>query len=175
MGKGVKFALMILQRAITLLLIFWLICNIYMIAAKKITGSMSADIFGLSVAVVASGSMEPALSVDDVIIIKKQENYAEGDIITFEQGSSLVTHRIVGESQNNFITKGDANNVPDAKEVEMDDVVGKTVFVIPMAGKLISFFRTPLGMMLIVFVGLFLLGIPVVSNKKYKEGIEDEK
>lgn len=175
MGKGGKVAFKILQRMLMLLLVFLLLCNIYVIMAKKITGSMTADVFGFSMAVVASGSMEPALSVNDVIIIKEQENYGEGDIITFAQGNSLVTHRILEKSQTGFITKGDANNVPDAKEVKMEDVVGKTVFVIPAAGKWIAYDRTPLGMMLLVFVGMLILGIPVMSNKKYKEGIENEK
>ena len=53
--------------------------------------------------------------------------------------------------------------------------MGKTVFVIPAAGKWIAYGRTPLGMMLLVFVGMLILGIPVMSNKKYKEGIENEK
>lgn len=175
MGKGGKVAFKILQRMLMLLLVFLLLCNIYVIMAKKITGSMTADVFGFSMAVVASGSMEPALSVNDVIIIKEQENYGEGDIITFAQGNSLVTHRILEKSQTGFITKGDANNVSDAKEVKMEDVVGKTVFVIPAAGKWIAYGRTPLGMMLLVFVGMLILGIPVMSNKKYKEGIENEK
>lgn len=175
MGKGGKVAFKILQRMLMLLLVFLLLCNIYVIMAKKITGSMTADVFGFSMAVVASGSMEPALSVNDVIIIKEQENYGEGDIITFAQGNSLVTHRILEKSQTGFITKGDANNVPDTKEVKMEDVVGKTVFVIPAAGKWIAYGRTPLGMMLLVFVGMLILGIPVMSNKKYKEGIENEK
>ncbi len=175
MGKGGKVAFKILQRMLMLLLVFLLLCNIYVIMAKKITGSMTADVFGFSMAVVASGSMEPALSVNDVIIIKEQENYGEGDIITFAQGNSLVTHRILEKSQTGFITKGDTNNVPDAKEVKMEDVVGKTVFVIPAAGKWIAYGRTPLGMMLLVFVGMLILGIPVMSNKKYKEGIENEK
>lgn len=175
MGKGGKVAFKILQRMLMLLLVFLLLCNIYVIMAKKITGSMTADVSGFSMAVVASGSMEPALSVNDVIIIKEQENYGEGDIITFAQGNSLVTHRILEKSQTGFITKGDANNVSDAKEVKMEDVVGKTVFVIPAAGKWIAYGRTPLGMMLLVFVGMLILGIPVMSNKKYKEGIENEK
>ena len=77
MGKGGKVAFKILQRMLMLLLVFLLLCNIYVIMAKKITGSMTADVFGFSMAVVASGSMEPALSVNDVIIIKEQENYGE--------------------------------------------------------------------------------------------------
>ena len=159
MGKGGKVAFKILQRMLMLLLVFLLLCNIYVIMAKKITGSMTADVFGFSMAVVASGSMEPALSVNDVIIIKEQENYGEGDIITFAQGNSLVTHRILEKSQTGFITKGDANNVSDAKEVKMEDVVGKTVFVIPAAGKWIAYGRTPLGMMLLVFVGMLKMCI----------------
>lgn len=42
MGKGGKVAFKILQRMLMLLLVFLLLCNIYVIMAKKITGSMTA-------------------------------------------------------------------------------------------------------------------------------------
>ena len=98
--------------------------------------------------------------------------YKKGDIITFQKDNILVTHRIDEKLQNGFITKGDANNVPDTKEVSINDIVGKTLFVIPKAGKLVFYLRTPLGMALIIFAGFLLFEIPFLLNKKYEQGGE---
>lgn len=174
MQKVLKFTLKAVQTAVLTVLVILLLFNIYIIASKKITGSISADFFGFSTAVVSSGSMEPEISVDDMIVIKEQDDYQEGDVITFERDGSLITHRIIEKSQNSFVTKGDANQVPDLEEVDMADVVGKTVFVIPKAGRVIYYLRTPLGMACIVFAGLLLLELPALFNKK-KEGMENGK
>lgn len=45
-----------------------------------------------------TGSMEPTLSVDDLLVIHQESDYTPGDIITFRSGSGLVTHRIVDET-----------------------------------------------------------------------------
>lgn len=174
MQKVLKFILKAAQTAVMIVLALLLIFNIYMIASKKITGSISADFFGFSTAVVSSGSMEPEISVDDMIIIKEQDDYQEGDVITFERDGSLITHRIMEKSENGFVTKGDANDVPDAQKVDMADVVGKTVCVIPKVGQVIYYLRTPLGMACIVFAGLLLLELPMLLNKK-REGMENGK
>lgn len=174
MLKVLKIALKAVQMAVMVVLAVLIIFNLYIIASKKITGSISADFLGFSVAVVSSGSMEPEISVDDMIVIKEQKDYQKGDIITFERDGSLITHRIIEKSENSYMTKGDANNAPDTKEVDFDDVVGKTVFVIPEAGRVIYYLRTPLGMVCIVFAGLLLLELSVLFNKK-KEGMENGK
>lgn len=172
MLKIVPITLKIFKVIITVTLAILLFSNIYIAALKKITGSISADFLGYSAAVVASGSMEPEISVDDIIVIRKQEDYKKGDIITFQKDNILVTHRIDEKLQNSFITKGDANNVPDTKEVAISDVVGRTLFVIPKAGKIIFYLRTPLGMALIIFAGFLLFEMPILLNKKYEQGGE---
>src|SRR6266498_1989012 len=59
--------------------------------------------------VVRSGSMEPTLPVGSLIVAKKQSHYQVGDVITFKQGNSFVTHRINNIENGAFQTKGDAN------------------------------------------------------------------
>ena len=88
MPKGIMYAGKAVQIGGTLLLTFLLVCNLYLIVMEHFIGKKSPTIFGFSVAVVASGSMEPALSVDDLIFNRAQESYEEGDIITFQNGDS---------------------------------------------------------------------------------------
>jgi len=88
--------------------------------------------FGYACAIVKSGSMEPDLSVNDFVIIKKGGNsYETGDIITYlSDYDLLVTHRIVNTSADGYITQGDANNTDDG-EIPKQRILGKVIFAIP--------------------------------------------
>ena len=166
MQKVKKRGLSLLQMAMTVLLAVLLFCNLSLFLSKKITGNAGATVFGFSLAVVASGSMDPALSVDDLVLIQAKEAYSVGDIITFERDGVLVTHRIAGIQQEDFLTQGDANAVMDQAPVAQEQIVGKVIVVIPYVGKVLSWLRTPLGMTLLVFWGLLLLQWPKLFLKK---------
>ena len=171
MQKAKKRGLSLLQMAMTVLLAVLLFCNLSLFLSQKITGNAGATVFGFSLAVVASGSMDPALSVDDLVLIQAKEAYSVGDIITFERDGVLVTHRIAGIQQEDFLTKGDANAVMDQAPVAQEQIVGKVIVVIPYVGKVLSWLRTPLGMTLLVFWGLLLLQWPklFLKNRRLKK------
>lgn len=108
---------------------------------------------------VLSGSMEPAIRTGSVVFVKPAGKYKEGDIITFgdsEGNKALTTHRIV-EIENEggkilYTVKGDANNTADRKKVLNKDVVGKTLFSIPLLGYLLNFARQPIGFILLIWI-----------------------
>ena len=82
-----------------------------------------AKIFGIGVLEIQSGSMETELSVGDIIIVKECENYEVNDIVTYKVNDNyLVTHRIIERNGNNFVTKGDSNNVADNEKVSKDKI-----------------------------------------------------
>lgn len=85
--------------------------------------------------VVVSDSMSPTLKSGDMIIVKKSNKpYKSGDIITYWRGNSLITHRVVEIKDKGYVTKGDTNKNPDNYEVFFEDIVGKTLLVIPYGG-----------------------------------------
>lgn len=96
----------LLQLVLTVLLALLLAYNLWLIFQQQVMGTAHPTVFGYSVAVVASGSMEPALSVDDMIFSRAQDRYEVGDIITFAKGSSLTTHRIVAVTDEGYRTQG---------------------------------------------------------------------
>lgn len=151
----------VLQIAVTVVLALLLGCNLWLIAQRAL-GVSDPTVFGYSVAVVASGSMEPALSVDDVILNHAQDRYAVGDIITFSNGTALTTHRIVAETDAGYITRGDANNTDDAAPVAPQAVVGRVVGTISGAGRLLAVFKSPVGLTVLLFAGLVLLELPLL-------------
>lgn len=118
--------------------------------------------FGWHVDTVYGGSMEPAIKLGSLAVIKpvEPETVSEGDIITFAaptENSVIITHRVTqvidGESGLMFSTKGDANEEPDAYTVPAENVLGRVWISIPYAGYFTDFTRSRLGF------GL-LIGIP---------------
>jgi len=84
---------------------------------------------------VLSGSMEPAIHTGSVVIVAPAADYKIGEVITFGEISKTktpTTHRIsdmkIVDGKPVYITKGDANNAPDNKEVAFGEVKGKVLF-----------------------------------------------
>ena len=128
---------------------------------------------GFSCAVVGSGSMEPAISINDFLLIKSGGSYQVEDIVTYVSAQgSLITHRIKEVYDNGYIMQGDANNIPD-EEIAKQKVLGKVIFIIPKAGGVINAILSPVGILLLTCI--FLL---VWLSKRIKENeneLENEK
>lgn len=123
---------------------------------------------------VLSGSMEPTLPVGSMIYAVKQPTYDLGDVVSVSIGDVVVTHRIFQTIQNedgvSFVLKGDANKVPDQNAVFARDIIGKQMVMVPFAGSLSAFVRTPAGFILLVVVpAIFLIAFELFSIKKELE------
>lgn len=176
--KTLKVLGRILSIAITVILGLLLVSNLYSIAARLVTKELQPDVFGFSTAVVISGSMSGSIEVNDMVVIRRQNGYEIGDVVTFETDGSLVTHRIIDRTERGFTTRGDANNSPDLEPVQQEQIVGRVVLVIPKIGKAIEFMRTPLGMTCLVLVGVALVEVPVLIRRRSEESggmADDEK
>lgn len=86
--------------------------------------------------VVATGSMEPAIGAGDVVILCRTDPAAleVGDVIQYQSDGCTVIHRIVEKDGDTFITQGDANNAPDLRPVEREQVLGRVTGTLPDAG-----------------------------------------
>lgn len=151
------------QVVLFVILIFFILLNILSMNNKSL--------FGFRIYRVISGSMQPALQIGDVIIIKKANNYAEKDIITYDNGLTTITHRIKSIKGDEIITEGDANDAPD-KPITKDRILGKyffristfSVFSIMLTGKTIY-----LIMVLVLFaILLFAISDRVTRNLEYR-------
>ena len=147
--------------------------NLYAMNASRLAGNALPMPFGVGVAVVLSGSMEPELSVGDLVIVTESEDYAEQDVIVFQQGSMAVTHRIVSISEEEVITKGDANNAED-EPITLSQIKGRVAFVIPLVGHLVNLIKTPIGTLVIIALAVFLLERSFNADKeKDKKQLDD--
>ena len=132
-------------------------------------------LFGTGYAVVASGSMEPNLHVNDLIVYHRQSaaSYEVGDIIVYIRaegsGEILITHRIIEIYPSGVITKGDANPVQDPAEVPYSAIVGKVLFRVPVMGTITSFLRNPVGIGIAALVVGLLFLLRYLSGHHHKE------
>ena len=111
--------------------------------------------FGYGMSVVLSGSMESRLSVDDLVIIKATDNYKVNDIVRFQDGNSLVIHRIIEIDGDTVTTKGDANNVAD-KPIRKTQIKGVLVFDISGLGAVVQILKQPASTFVILAAALLL-------------------
>ena len=111
--------------------------------------------FGYGMSVVLSGSMESRLSVDDLVIIKATDNYKVNDIVLFQDGNSLVIHRIIKIDGDTVTTKGDANNTAD-EPINKSQIKGVLVYDIAGLGAMVNILKQPVSVF-IILAAAFLL------------------
>jgi len=98
---------------------------------------------------VLSGSMEPALNVGGLVVIKpvQAQDVSVGDVISFNLPdiSTPICHRVIERTETadglTFRTKGDANEEADMNPVPGDAVNGKEVFYVSQVGNLATLSR----------------------------------
>ena len=105
--------------------------------------------FGYQVYNVVSGSMEPEIPVGSMIFVENTapEEVAAGQIIAFEAGGSVVSHRVV-ENRNaagEFVTKGDANDTEDINTIPYDSLIGRVAYHVPRIGQFMMVYTSPIG------------------------------
>ena len=92
--------------------------------------------------VVAGPSMEPTYESGDLVIVREQRTYSEGDIIAYDTENGPVIHRIVdGDGTNGYITQGDNNDAVDSWQPTHEDVIGKPWLHVPEIGNYLIFAR----------------------------------
>lgn len=145
--------------------------NVYLANAKSLVGNQMPMPFGYGASVVLSGSMEPEFSKGDLIIVGEADSYQKRDIVVFQDGHSLVVHRIIEIDGEKIITQGDANNAAD-EPIEASAIKGKVLFHIDKLGSIVSFFKTPVGTVLLIVAAIALVEIP---RRREKEADDEEK
>jgi signal peptidase len=138
---------------------------------KFILKSPVPSFLGYSTLTIETGSMngysamveggEPKqVSIGDLILIKKTNDYKIGDVITFlPEGDKIpTTHRIIGYTDDGFVTKGDANNTKDTVPISKDRVLGEVIGHYPKLGKFSSWVKQEGYMYIIATLGIIVLG-----------------
>lgn len=128
-----------------------LIAILLVVSVFPITGNFK-------VMIVQSGSMQPEIKMGSIVVVKPVDDYKIGDVITFQiaRNKEPITHRIydikIVGGEPRYITKGDANNAPDQREISQREIIGKVLFDIPYLGYVVDFAQKPIGFALIIII-----------------------
>ena len=151
-GRIVLRAVLILVISLTLGL------TVYTWNAKRMMHNELPMPFGVGMSVVMTGSMEPTLRVNDLVVVKKMSEYNVGDIVVYQQGNQLIIHKIIekNDEEATITTKGDANNIDDG-QIPVSAVKGKYVFRVPFVGLAVKGLKTVPGIIIVLGLSAFLM------------------
>ena len=165
-----------------IILIPILIYNISLIIQSLVNTAETPNFFGIKTYVIISGSMEPNLQIGDIVIVKKigQDELKKGDIISFRQGQSVITHRIAEviekDGKTQYKTKGDNNNTEDSGSISYDMIEGKVVKYISKVGKIAIKLQnkgTIIFIILLLYIYIFCSG--AIKRKKLQRRMKREE
>lgn len=131
-----------------------------------------ATLGGYSVFRVVTGSMEPTIPVNALVVSRKTDmgQIAVGDIIVFRSRVTLsdekvITHRVAAVTETDgapaLETRGDANPVADSRLVRENDLIGKVTWHSHQGGglvKVIGFLSGKFGFLACIVFPILLLG-----------------
>jgi signal peptidase I len=91
---------------------------------------------------VAGGSMRPALSPGDLVVVDVRGHVIRDQIALLRSPRhGLVLHRVIAKDADGSVrTRGDANTIPDFDSLPATAVIGPVVLVAPV-GKLVERWR----------------------------------
>lgn len=171
---------------IYIILIPIIIFNFTLIIKSFIYPNEMPDFFGYKSFVIVSGSMEPTIMTGDAIFTKEvlEDEIKINDIISFSQGGTIVTHRVIKIVEENgikkYTTKGDNNNTEDKEKITYNQIEGKYQFKINQFGSIINILKSKITLIILVFIMVLIYYEKEKlkskkqkrkeKRKKYKEG-----
>ena len=162
MRRAARFLGRLIYRAFYLLIALLLLVSLLALGAQALDPQRPLPgILGYSHLVVISGSMRPAIDPGDLLIIRQEEAYQPGDVVTFTEGESLVTHRLLEVNGDTALTRGDANNTDDAP-VSLSRIQGRMVLRVPAIGSLVLYLRSSQGTLALTALLVLLVLVPLI-------------
>lgn len=166
----------LMSGGITLLLVVAVCLCLFIVVQVLSRGH--ASLGGYSCFKVVTGSMEPELSVGDLILTKKTpaEDIAVRDVVSFYAQSpgmigNIITHRVVDkivadDGTVRLLTKGDANLSMDGYAVTDEILIGKVVWESgdSLLSDILSFLSNKYGFLACIAFPALLISIIILRD-----------
>ena len=151
------------------------------------------QVFGISLMKVATGSMEPTIPTNSLIVIKKTDpsEIKVGDVICFYSSDPKIeglpnTHRVIEVENENgryvFTTQGDASEIPDEYKVDGNRLVGRFVksfqaekILKVMQSQYFFFFALLIPLCVVIFFEFLHVKKVIAQKKEDKENAKGNK
>jgi signal peptidase len=172
----------------TLLIGFFLIY----IIVQLFLPNMSVKVFGFKPYIVITESMEPVISVNDMVVDRKfkLDKAKEGDIVTFladidyNGTKEVVTHYIYSINEVNdtaiirthrYYAPGETV-VPDTWLLSPDDILGTYWFTLPKVGYLTNYLKSPYGIVTIIInIGIISGIVYLVKHPQVEDNTDNQE
>ena len=144
-----------IMNFITTVIIILLFISVVASFQTTFFGKKYNSFFGYALFEIKTASMSGTMEIGDWILVKVTDDVALNDIITFEQDGAFITHRIIEQYKETYVTKGDSNNAKDTP-ITQKQVVGKMIKVMPKFGIVKKTFFNP--KVLIILIVTIIVG-----------------
>lgn len=177
-----------ITKIILYAIIIIIIYNILVVGVSSILNRNGKSLLGFKAYIITTESMNPNINSGDIVIVKetKEDLLEVGDVITFKiNNGAIITHRIIDiiqtpESEKEYVTKGDNNNLEDIEKVKYEQIEGSKVLKVPYLGNIAILLQDEVYLILIIIIILLiclhlqrLKEKTIIRREKKKE--EDEK
>ncbi len=123
-----------------------------------------------SYAIVSGNSMEPRLTTDDVILLRRTGDYEVGDVVAYRHPDiGNVLHRIVEDDGERFTLRGDNKTSNDEYHPTRAEVVGREWYVITGGGRVLREIQRPRNAILLS-LAVVALALPAASKHAGRRG-----
>lgn len=118
------------------------------IVGTLLVWALAPAVVGLAPVLITSGSMQPAVSSGDVVVMTERVEHPveAGAVLIFRDPATpgqLVTHRVVDQHEDGtYQTRGDANAAADSSPLPRDHVRGTARILVPTVGLPILWLRS---------------------------------
>lgn len=145
------------------------------------------ELFGHSIFRISSGSMEPTIATDSLVVVKHVDptEVREDDVITFYSDDPVLqgfpnTHRVKEIVEENgrlfYVTQGDANVIADQYKADSLKLIGVVIFVSPLLGKCMRLLSNPLIFLPVIALPLvYILISSLVDTVRIAKKISEEE
>jgi len=114
--------------------------------------------------------MLPTILPGSFVITKEAPSYHIDDIVAFVQkegkAQKIIVHRIIDETSQGFIIKGDNNPRKDPGYPKENSILGKVIFVAPYVGDLLASLRNPI---VLIGTAVVMAAIQMEQGRKKKK------
>ena len=173
-NKILKMTRRVITTILSIIMILPMLLAVYNFFSVKILNQPYSNVFGYTVFEVISGSMSPTIDKYDVILVKINDDYDVGDVVSFESNGAIITHRITEIRDDTCITRGDANNTID-KPIKKDKIIGRVVKTFSKVGVWTKVLTTPKVMVACLATIAIMIYTIKLLKKKEKVQIENIK
>ncbi len=166
-----KKILSVLQKVLIVVFILIMV-NVLIMRVK----GQTPNIFGYSLYIIVTPSMEPELKVGDIILSKKINDYSDlelHDVVTYKglEGSykgKIITHQIIEiieeEGHYSFITQGTKEGAPIDPKIDESQLISKMLFEIPLLGSIITFLSNRIVFFFVIIIPLAVMLVLEFKN-----------